>query len=147
MLDEFLKFLRPDGGLITLTAIPKGRGLVTETFDLSSPMGIADAVEWAEAWNADRYNIYYQLQLLKRAFSGRGVRPKEEDVKAVPFVHLDYDWKDEEGNRIAATPEMIAAKAEEFRAWKLPSALIVSGNGLQVLYRLQIPVSTILQDI
>ena len=85
-LDEFRKFIRPDGGLITLTAIPKGRGLVTETFDLSSPMGIADAIEWAEAWNADRYNVYYQLQILKRAFSGRGVRPKEEDVKAVPFA-------------------------------------------------------------
>lgn len=136
MTAPFLSFLRPKGGLVAFTTIPRLR---TKTFELPNEIGAA--LEWLKAENEERRNVYYQHQLVRRRHPRR---LKAEDVSAVSFIHLDIDWNDASGNRITASPEMIAEKVAELKAWKQPSALIGSGNGLQALWRLNWPISVAL---
>lgn len=139
---HFLQLLRPHGGLVTLTAAHNGGygGLPTMTFEL--PGELSEALAWLELKAGHRCNLYYQLQIVRdRLLERLG----KTNVEAVPFLHLDFDWKN--GSfKLAATPGMIADKVAELQGISVspgrhcpPSIIVCSGNGVQALWRLETP--------
>jgi len=122
---EFLERLRPLGPWV-LTRLP-----VERTKTLASLNACAQFIEEeTEAGN----NVYYTLAVLKKTVSKK---PKKVDVKHTEYLHVDADPADDE------TPEAFKARMlPRIEAFvPKPNLVVDSGNGLQMLWRLDAPVS------
>jgi hypothetical protein len=124
---KFLARLR-SGGPWVLTAIPPdGGSTLTQTFT-----ELEEARQFiAEVNNAS--NVYYATNPTKRPLSSKA---KKADIASVAYMHVDADPDREE------TPETfkerMAQQLETFEPF--PTFVIDSGNGLQLLWRLERPV-------
>src|SRR5262245_45670449 len=126
--DAFLSWLRPGGPWILTAIVPDGT-TVTETFTI-----LEDVDAFVERHNGTR-NIYYTHNPTKTAMS---TKPSKDDIAAAEFAQADLDPRDDE------TPEEAKArilKAIEASSLPPPSAIIGSGNGIQLLWRLKEPLT------
>jgi hypothetical protein len=123
-IQEFLSWLRAKGPWVLTAIVPDGP-TTTETFT-----AIKSLLAWVHNQNViQRKNVYYTLNPLRGTMDRK---PKKTDITAAEFTHLDADPSPEES-------------PEQFRARFLPvlkafnpaaSAVVDSGNGIQVLWRL-----------
>jgi hypothetical protein len=121
----FLQWLRP-GGLWVLTAIDPNSNKI-ETMTATTAV---EAASFVANYNGSR-NIYYAVNPTRTALSKKA---KKTDVAAVEYLLADLDPNDEE------TPEEAKARyLEQLRAdfEPKPTAVIDSGNGIQVLWKLE----------
>lgn len=123
---DFLLRLRP-GGPWPITAIRPDGNVTTITANT------VRAIEtFVDAHNG-QWNLYYTLNPIRGPVSKK---PLKADISCAEYVHADLDPSDGE--------ESDQAKARYRRALDKftppPSAIIDSGNGLQVLWRLAEPI-------
>jgi len=124
---SFLRDLRPSGPWVLTSIVPDGK---TRTKTLASLQACEQFVQ-EEA--AERKNIYYSLNPLLRVVSKKA---SKEDVARVEYLHVYADPRDDE------SPADFKARMGPLVAQlvKRPALVVDSGNGLQVLWRLQQPV-------
>lgn len=126
---EFLKNLRPKGPWL-LTAFDLGDAPI-EVIVTTIP---AQAEKFIGLHNGKR-NLYYGLNPsnpnLRR-------KPKKADIVSAEFVHADLDPRDDEKPEDAKRRYMEAIDSFHLS----PSAVVDSGNGLQVLFRLDASVES-----
>jgi hypothetical protein len=124
---RFLQALRPSGPWCLTAIVPDGK---TETITAHT----ADEVDAFVRQYDGKRNIYYSPNPLR---SNVKKKASKTDVATVEFLLADLDPEDNE------SPE--AAKARFLRAIEdgrvpRPTAIIDSGNGLQLLWRLSEPI-------
>ena len=123
---EFLRQLRP-GGPWVLTAIEPDGKIETITAKTDD-----DVRAFVSKYNGER-NLYYSVNPTRKAMTSKAAKT---DIAAIEYLLADLDPKEDE------TPA--AAKARYLtRLDKLkpaPTAIIDSGNGIQVLLKLEEPI-------
>jgi hypothetical protein len=123
---EFLEQLRPGGPWVLTAIIPNGKTHTITTTDVNE---VSDFVRA----NDGKKNSYYSVNPTRAA---KTTKAKKSDIAAIEYLLADLDPKDDE------TPE--AAKARYLAALKIhkpaPTAIVDSGNGIQVLWRLEKPI-------
>lgn len=153
-LDEAIEFLRrfsPAGWYLT-RIIPDGEGsnLHAQKF---GPDEIEATRDWIEKWNAKGQNIYFQVNPLSK-------KPKldkamKADVRGLAWVHVDIDGEppnpnlsdEEKAAHNAAEMDRLRVQIENFPPGVPPATAIVhSGNGFQIFWRLGSEFSTEGQD-
>jgi hypothetical protein len=125
---EFLCRLRPSGSWVITTIPPDGGPTCTRTFsDLEAARRFI-----VERGYEYREGIYYTAN---HARGEPRSKPKKEDIIEVEFLHVDADPNDDE------TPDQFKARLlpmiEKFQP--RPTFVIHSGNGVQLLWRLDRP--------
>ncbi|WP_271552941.1 virulence-associated E family protein [Bradyrhizobium sp. CCBAU 45394] len=125
---DFLRWLRPSGPWV-ITAIKPDRGTVTKTFTIHDDEALRTFIC---SLNVQGRNIHYTINRLRYPVTKK---PAKREFAAAEFLQLDADPDDGEN-------------AEQFKARFLPhlrafvpraSAIVDSGNGIQVLWRLDVP--------
>jgi putative DNA primase/helicase len=123
---SFLGLLRP-GGPWALTAIIPDGTTVTETF-----VDESGCEAFIQQHKSSR-NIYYTLNAVKSSVSKK---PTKQQIAQIEYLHVDADPEAGE------TPEQFKARflptARKFHA--KPTFIVDSGNGIQLLWRLQKPI-------
>jgi hypothetical protein len=129
----FLEWLRA-GGPWVLTAIDPESGAI-DTFTAST----IEEVRTFVGWHNGKRNLYYSTNPTRGMMRSKA---KKIDIAAIEYLLSDLDPAENE------TPA--AAKARYRAALEgvtpEPSAIVDSGNGLQVLYRLASPIELPLQE-
>lgn len=122
---RFLKWLRPGGPWLLTAIIPDG---TTRTRTITR----AAALRSFLAEHDGERNIYYSLNPSKEALHKKATK---DDIAAAEFTHADVDPKGDE------TPEQCKKRALKMikNFGMKPSAVIDSGNGLQLIWRLDEP--------
>src|SRR6516225_1333202 len=122
---DFLEKFRPGGPWVLTAIVPDGR---TYTKTVTTAQGVKDFT----ADHNDTKNIYYSVAVLHGAVSKKAAK---SDVKHSDYLHVDADPNDDE------TPEQFKARLlPKIEALdKKPTATVDSGNGLQMLWRLEQP--------
>lgn len=130
----FLQQLRPHGPWVLTRITPDGSApTITRTFDVPSSSACA---QFISASNATGHNVYYTINPVRALVRKK---PTKADISGAEFVQVDADPSD-------------AETAEEFKTRFLPilkafvpppSFVIDSGNGIQVLWRLEGSVSDV----
>ena len=126
---EFLKLLYPNGSWV-LTAIDPAekKGIITETLESES------AVEqFVEKHNAAR-NVYYSVNPVKGKVTKKAAKT---DIASAAYLHVDADPDDGESPELFK--ERIMPKIEAHKP--APTFVINSGNGVNLLWRLDAPVA------
>jgi hypothetical protein len=124
----FLKKLRPSGPWVLSAIMPDGP-ITTVT---------AASANEARAFIREhdgRRNLYFSVNPTREAMTNKA---KKTDIAAIEFLFGDFDPRDDE------TPEQAKARylAEvDALGRRRPTACVDSGNGLQVLWRLQAPIA------
>jgi hypothetical protein len=127
---KFLVRLRP-GGPWVLTAIPPDGGTtITETFTNRE-----EARQFIAECNngSNRYNVYYSVNPTKRPLSSKA---KKADITSIAYLHVDAD--PDKGESPDAFKMRMADQFESLE--RIPTFCVDSGNGLQLLWRLEQPV-------
>ena len=121
---SFLRRLRARGPWVLSACVPDG-GLFTRTLETDTKVA-----QFVRAYNGTR-NVYYSVNPTKGAVSKKATK---SDIGRIEWIFGDLDPAADE------TPE--AAKQRYLKALEAlrPTAAVDSGNGLQVLYRLEVPV-------
>jgi hypothetical protein len=126
---EFLEKLRPGGPWVLTAIVPDGR---TETITATNSNAVAAFVRA----NNGKKNIYYSVNPTRTAMTSKAAK---KDIAAIEYFLADLDPKEDE------TPE--AAKARYLDALETHrptcTAIIDSGNGIQVLWRLAEPIALV----
>ena len=122
---SFLRRLRARGPWVLSACVPDG-GLLTRTLETDTKV-----TQFVRAYNGTR-NVYYSVNPTKGAVSKKATK---SDIGRIEWIFGDLDPAADE------TPE--AAKQRYLKALEAlrPTAAVDSGNGLQVLYRLEAPVA------
>jgi hypothetical protein len=133
---EFLEWLRPGGPWLLSAIVPDGAILtksVSSERDLKAFLTLYDG----------QRNLYYSVNPTRK---GLAKKASKKDVTAIEYALADLDPQDDE------TPE--EAKARYSAALDTftpkPSAVIDSGNGLQVLWKLEQPLGVtvdVIEDV
>lgn len=98
---------------------------------------------WVALWNAQQWNVYFQHQHVTRTFNPNKYgdskkRISKEDVGSISHFQTDFD--PEPGETFEHLMERYRSKVEAVQA---PSAVIKSGGGLNLLWRVRpIPLRT-----
>jgi P4 family phage/plasmid primase-like protien len=122
---ELLQHIRP-GGPWTLTAIiPDGSTETVTTKDTK------DVKSFIDKYNGTR-NLYYTINPLRRAMN---TKPAKSDIAAVEYLQADLDPRDNETPEDAKARYLTAVTALGLE----PFTNVDSGNGIQVLYKLDKP--------
>jgi hypothetical protein len=124
---DFLKEkFRPDGPWVLTAIVPDTETTPTRT--IKTAQGVKDFIA---KHNGDK-NIYYSVAVLKKPVSKKATKA---EVKHSEYLHVDADPNDDE------TPEQFKARLlpEIAKLERKPTAVIDSGNGLQLLWRLEEP--------
>lgn len=135
---DFLRMFAPEGPYV-LTAIWPGEKLPpgakvriwTETFAASAMDEIA---EWISRANTAGWNCYFMVNKPSRAMRRKA---KKEDVAECRWLHCDIDPR--AGEDLASERRRIQDKVEQLEP--RPTAVIDSGGGFQIFYRLTAPIS------
>ena len=122
----FLELLRPGGPWVLTAIIPDGH---TETITATSH---EDVILFVEA-NNGRRNCYYSVNPIRTALTSKA---KKIDIKAIEYLYADLDPRHDESAE-AAKERYLAALAAHH---PLPTAIINSGNGIQALWKLAVPI-------
>ena len=123
---EFLELLRPGGPWVLTGIIPDGP---TQTITATSATEVSNFVRA----NNGKKNLYYSVNPTRTAMTSKA---KKSDIAAIEYFLADLDPEENE------TPE--AAKARYLATLEthkpMSTAIIDSGNGIQVLWRLAEPI-------
>src|SRR5262249_50186481 len=122
---EFLEQLRPGGPWVFTAIISDGP---TQTITTNDPNEVSAFV----CTNDGKRNLYYSINPTKGALKSKA---KKQDIVTAEFVHADLDPSDGETPDAAKARYLMALKKHEHA-----SAIIDSGNGIQALWRLEVPV-------
>jgi hypothetical protein len=125
---EFLKRLHPCG-LWVITAIVPDGSTETATFGPGEERALR---EFIRTRNADR-NVYYSLNRPKGPLWKKA---KKTDMAQVAYLHVDADPAD--GESPEAFKARLLPEVESFEP--MPTFTVDSGNGLQLLWRLEQPI-------
>jgi hypothetical protein len=121
---EFLQRLGPNRSWVLTAIIPDG-GTLTRTFD-----NVEAARRFIVEQNSAGNNVYYSINPTKTALK---LKASKQDIARVEYLQVDADPGPDE------TPEDFKARLrpriEAYRS--KPTFVIDSGNGLQLLWRLQ----------
>jgi putative DNA primase/helicase len=123
---EFLRQLRPNGPWLLVAIEPDGGRIRAVT-----AQNAEEVTAFVQQYN-DRWNLYYSLNPT-RAINRK---PKKKDIAAIEYVFSDLDPEEDETSEQAKTRYQTALQTFQ----PAPAALIDSGNGLQVLWRLRTPI-------
>jgi hypothetical protein len=126
---QFLSFLYPNGPWV-LTAIDPAekKGTITETLESES------AVEqFVQKHNATS-NVYYSVNPVKAKVTKKAAKT---DIASAAYLHVDADPDDDESPELFK--ERILPKIEAHKP--APTFVINSGNGVNLLWRLDSPVA------
>lgn len=121
---QFLEQLRPDGPWVITAIVPDG-DTKTQTF-----RKISDALRFIERQNEQGKNVYYQANPTKGAVAKKAAKA---EIARVEYLHVDADPDENEspGDFKARMMPLI----KDFDAQ--PTFIVDSGNGLQLLWRLE----------
>lgn len=127
---EFLEQLRPGGPWVITAIVPDGRTETrTRTFTAADtePMGA-----FIRQQNASK-NIYYSLNPARTRLDKKATK---KDIASVAYLHVDADPSADE------TPAQFKARlAPQIASFGQPPTFVIdSGNGTQLLWRLEAPV-------
>ena len=122
----FLEQRRPGGPWILSAIVPDG---VIETRTVRNA---SEAIAFINR-NIGRANLYYSVNPTRTAMKSKA---KKVDIAAVEYLLADLDPKDGETSEDAKTRYLTALDAIEPK----PTAIVDSGNGIQVLWRLGEPI-------
>lgn len=90
---------------------------------------VEGAVEWAQAKNANGFNIYWTVNRVRNGFDQK---PSKADIVAARYIHVDIDPP-----RSSEHDFSVAATIETLEGLRHPPTFIVhSGNGLQAFFQL-----------
>ncbi len=120
---NFLKQLRP-GGPSVLTAIAP----MTNAIETITAQNENEVRQFVRRWNG-KCNIYYSVNPTRGAMTSKAAKV---DIAKVEYLLADLDPNDDERPEAAKTRYLKAL--ETFKP--APTAIIDSGNGVQVLWRL-----------
>jgi putative DNA primase/helicase len=126
---EYLKWLRPNGPWLLLAFKPdgpNGRDVPVEALTVHTGCEVHEFV----LQHSGSSNCYYSLNPPKRPMNKK---PRKTDILRTEFLHADLDPRANESAQ--AAPERLLKAVETFR--HPPSATIISGNGVQALWRLR----------
>lgn len=126
---HFLEQLRPGGPWIITTIVPDGRA-ETRTFTTAE---IEAMRAFIREQNATK-NIYYSLNPARTHLNKKATK---KDIARVNYLHVDADPNADETP--AQFKDRIAPQIASFG--QQPTFVIDSGNGVQLLWRLDDPVS------
>jgi predicted P-loop ATPase len=124
---DFLNGLRP-GGPWVLTAIHP----TDESIETITARNADQARRFVEQWNGTR-NLYYSVNPTRTA---RNKKASKHDIASLEFLFADLDPKETETAEAAKARYLAALEAFE----PVSTAIVDSGNGLQVLWRLVEPI-------
>jgi hypothetical protein len=124
----FLENIQP-GGPWVLTAIVPDGGTVTKSFTPSSVPALQSFIKSHDG----QQNIYYSINEPKDLPTKKA---SKADMLRARFLHVDIDPRDDEASEAAKI--RILATVEKFRPQ--PTAVVDSGNAIQLLFRLEQPV-------
>lgn len=116
-----LAAIHPDDGTVEAANFPPG--------------GVSDAQKWIDERNGI-HNVYFNPNEV-RADLGRSSRAKKEDIVAVRVVHVDVDALDGESPSICKARTLKRLDDSDLALPGRPTAIVDSGNGLQLIYRLK----------
>jgi predicted P-loop ATPase len=132
----FLQTLRAGGPWVPTAIHPDTGGITTRTCSTED-----DVREFVTTWNGKR-NLYYSPNPAKED-AAKDKKLGKTDIAAIEFLIADLDPHEGEASDAAKKRYLDALKEFTPR----PSAVVDSGNGIQVLWRLETPVDlTILSD-
>ena len=123
---HFLEQLRPGGPWVLTAIVPDGD---TETITVRDAVAVR---KFVAAHNGKR-NLYYSVNPTRTALSKKAAKT---DIAAIEYALADLDPKEGESPEVAKARYLDALKAFELE----PSAIIDSGNGMQVLWKLARPI-------
>ncbi len=123
---HFLERLRPGGPWVLTAIVPDGP---TTTITARDPNEVTDFIRRHDG----QRNLYYAVNPLRKAMTKKAAKV---DVAAIEYLLADLDPKDDESPA--------DAKARYLKALEgftpAPTAIIDSGNGIQVVWRLAEPI-------
>lgn len=122
----FLELLRPGGPWVLTAIVPDGH---TETITATSH---EDVILFVEA-NNGRRNCYYSVNPTRTALTSKA---KKIDISAIEYLYADLDPRHDESAE-AAKERYLAALAAHHPPC---TAIINSGNGIQALWKLAVPI-------
>jgi putative DNA primase/helicase len=124
---DFLERLRPGGPWILTAILPDGKATTTTAHDAKEAIGFVRQHDGSR-------NIYYSVNPTRTATTKKA---KKSDIAAIEYLLADLDPNDDEA------PD--DAKARYLKALKTftpaATAIVDSGNGIQVLWKLAEPVN------
>jgi predicted P-loop ATPase len=123
---DFLKKLRPAGPWVLTGIIPDGLTDTITTRDVDEVCAFVAA-------NNGIKNLYYSVNPTRREMTSKAAKT---DIAAIEFFLADLDPKEGETSEAAKARYAIALETHEPR----PAAVVDSGNGIQVLWRLAEPI-------
>jgi len=126
---QFLGVFRPTPPWVLTAIVPDGK---TTTWTKTTAQSVKDFI--VERNVTERENIYYSVAVLLKQMSKKATKA---DVKHSDYLHVDADPADDETPEAFKTRLLPKIEALE----RKPSILIDSGNGLQLLWRLEKPVA------
>jgi hypothetical protein len=124
---EFLEKLRPDGPWILTAIVPDG---APTTITANNPK---EAQEFIRAHNGRR-NLYFSVNPTRGILAKKAAKT---DIAAIEYVLADLDPA--EGESSADAKARYRAQLETFEP--RPTFVIDSGNGIQLLWRLAVPIA------
>jgi hypothetical protein len=123
----FLKLLRPSGPWVLSAIVPDG------AIETSTAKTADDIRAFVKEYDGKR-NLYYSVNPTRTALTKKAAKI---DIAAIEYLLADLDPKENE------TPE--AAKGRYLAALQqlqpAPTAIVDSGNGIQVLLKLAVPIA------
>jgi hypothetical protein len=123
---DFLERLRPGGPWLLTAIVPDGMTITITARDTTA------VCAFVRAHDGER-NIYYSVNPTRTAKTSKA---KKTDIAAIEYLLSDLDPNDDENPEAAKTRYLSALDAFEPAA----TAIVDSGNGIQVLWRLTEPI-------
>jgi hypothetical protein len=123
---EFLEQLRPGGPWVLTAIIPDGK---THTITTTNVNEVSDFVRA----NDGKKNLYYSVNPTR---TSKTTKAKKSDISAIEYFLADLDPKEDEAPEAAKARYLAALTTHK----PTPTAIVDSGNGIQVLWRLAEPI-------
>lgn len=130
-MNDLLDFLTKTlSDQIHLTAIHPDNERPTIGCDFGTD--VPASVDWANAQNSAGMNVYYSVNLVR---PGVSKKPAKADIVGIRFAHIDIDPP--KNTAVWAVDQREAAYESILSSAIQPAIVVWSGNGWQVLWRLE----------
>jgi hypothetical protein len=123
----FLQRLRPGGPWVLTAIVPDGPTRTVTTKNEN------EARDFIVGQNENGKNVYYQINPCKDALTSKA---SKDDIAAVEFLHVDADPADDESPAVFKQRMLPLIEQDARQRF----AMVDTGNGLQLLYRLEQPI-------
>ncbi|MGY4503743.1 P4 family phage/plasmid primase-like protein [Bradyrhizobium sp. GM24.11] len=127
---EFLKSLQPAGPWVLTTIVPDGRGrTTTRTFSRNDERAARNFIALRNVTE----NVYYTVNSTKTAVNKK---PSKEDMDRAEYLYVDADPNKGESSQQFKARFLSSVAQFAYQ----PTFVIDSGNGVQLLWRLDTPI-------